>query len=261
MNIVVTGAKGYIGKVLVDQLKNKEGINVIKHDIDTWDIRKPYPEGFTRDVSVVIHLAGLIKVGESVKDPWSYYKTNILGTMNVMDAFPNAKMIFASTGAAFDPQNPYAKSKIICEDMIKAEYNKYTIFRFFNVGGGHPTNPEGLYQATRNAMETGTFTIFGDDYDTPDGTCVRDYVHVDDIAQAMVGAIGVEPAMSDYEPLGSGKSYTVKQYVDKFLEVNGPLFKVEYGPRRPGDAAATEVPFMSKYMVPMKSLEDIVRLP
>lgn len=260
MNILVTGAKGYIGKEVVKQLKTKHGLHIIEHDIDTWDIRYPYPAGLEKHIDVVIHLAALVKCGESVRDPVSYYKTNIMGTINVMNAFPEAKMIFASTGAAFDPQNPYAKSKIVCEDMIKAEYDDYTIFRFFNVGGGKPTNPEGLYQATQNAIKSGTFTIFGDDYDTVDGTCVRDYVHVSDLASAILAAVNNPGAKSNYEPIGSGKSYTVKQYVETFLEINGPLFKVEYGPRREGDAASTEVPFMSKFMNPTHTLEDIVKL-
>lgn len=260
MKILITGAKGYIGQEVTQQLKTKNGIHIIEHDIDTWDINTPYSAKKDRDIDVVIHLAALVKCGESVRDPVSYYKTNIMGTINVMNAFPNAKMIFASTGAAFDPQNPYARSKIVCEDMIKAEFEEYTIFRFFNVGGGNPTNPEGLYQATQNAIQSGTFTIFGDDYDTVDGTCVRDYVHVKDLARAICSAVSQEPAMSDYEPIGSGKSYTVKQYVETFLEVNGPLFKVKYGPRREGDAASTEVPFMSKFMNPTHTLEDIVKL-
>ena len=265
MKIAVTGANGYIGQEVVAQLKQKQGVELKCIDIDTWDIRKPPKDGSGIEqhwlmYDVVIHLAALVKVGESVNKPWDYYNTNITGTRNVIEAFPGAKFIFASTGAAFDPASPYARSKIAAEDIVKELCDEYTIFRFFNVGGGEPNNPEGLYQATKNAIESGTFTIFGNDYDTPDGTCVRDYVHVKDLAAAIVSAVNQKAAMTDYEPIGSGKSYTVKQYVDTFLKVNGPLFKVEYGPRREGDAASTEVPFMSKFMAPTHTLEDIVRL-
>lgn len=282
MKIAITGSDGYIGQRLVEKLKDTKhelllidinednkhsyGGNEVKHRASEtyWNIcNTPMHGGLPWhwiNFDCVVHLGALVKVGESVKRPWDYYDTNINGTKKVIEAFHGAKFIFASTGAAFDPTSPYARSKVAAEDIVKEMCDEYTIFRFFNVGGGQPTNPEGLYAATMNACESGTFTIHGNDYNTKDGTCVRDYVHVDDLCDAIIKAIHEPGANSDYEPLGSGKSYTVSEYVNAFLEVNGPKFKVEYGPRREGDNESSEVPFMSKFMNPQKTLEDIVKL-
>ena len=258
MIVAVTGANGYIGQEVIKQLSKKEGIKILTFDIDDWDIRLPLSI-CNPEVDVVIHLAGLVKVGESVARPTAYYYTNVVGTKNVIDAFPNAKMIFASTGAAYDPTSPYARSKLMAEDIVQELCSDYTIFRFFNVGGGKPTNPEGLYAATQRAVDRGSFTIFGNDYNTADGTCVRDYVHVEDLCAALVAAVG-QPGSKSIEPIGSGKSYTVKEYVDAWLLTNGKLFNVEFGPRRPGDNERSEVPHLSRFVSPTKTIYDIVRL-
>ena len=263
MKVAITGSSGYIGSTLVSKLKDTNH-DLHLFDVDDWDIRKtPLKNGspfFWESFDVVVHLAALVKVGESVERPWDYYDTNINGTQNIIKHFPNAKMIFASTGAAFDPTSPYARSKVAAEDLIKNQCKNYTIFRFFNVGGRKPSNPEGLYAATINACQKGTFTIFGRDYNTKDGTCVRDYVHVDDLCDAIIKAVDEPGAMTDFEPIGSGQSYTVLEYVNSFLDQNGPKFKVEFGPRRKGDNESSEVPFMSKFMNPKKILKDIVKL-
>jgi len=256
--VAVTGANGYIGQEVIKQLSKKEGIKILTFDIDDWDIRLPLSI-CNPEVDVVVHLAGLVKVGESVARPTAYYYTNVVGTKNVIEAFPNAKMIFASTGAAYDPTSPYARSKLMAEDIVQELCPDYTIFRFFNVGGGKPTNPEGLYAATQRAVDRGSFTIFGNDYNTADGTCVRDYVHVEDLCAALVAAVG-QPGSKTIEPIGSGKSYTVKEYVDAWLQVNGTLFNIEFGERRPGDNEKSEVPFVSRFMVPTKTIYDIVRI-
>jgi len=250
--IVVTGSDGYIGSAVMEKLEAR-GI-----DIGVWDIRKPMLSPM-ESVTCVVHLAALVRVGESVKLPLEYYDTNVNGTMNVIRAFPNAKMVFASTGAAFSPDSPYAHSKVVAEQIIKDSCSEYTIFRFYNVGGGRPTNPEGLPLCIKNAiLNQETFTIFGDDYDTKDGTCVRDYVHVDDIVDAIIMAVESPAAMTDYEPLGSGESYTVMEYVESHHSKYGKLFDFEIGERRSGDLPVSEVPFVSKFMKPSKSLKDIV---
>lgn len=251
MKIVITGANGYIGSVLSKKLIKAECT-----DIENWDIRVLKNE--RPDVDVVIHLAALVKVGESTRKPWEYYDTNVNGTYNVIKTFPNAKMIFASTGAAFNPASPYGMSKAMAEEVIKQYCQEYTIFRFYNVGGGVPTNPEGLYAAVKKAEETGEFTIFGSDYPTKDGTPIRDYVHVEDLTDAIIKAVYEPPAMTNYEPLGSGQSYTVKEYLDTYLEKYGNKFYYKFGSRRDGDLAISEVPFMSKFIEPTKTLKDIV---
>lgn len=258
MKVVVTGAKGYIGTQVVELLSQKSGIQLTPMDMEEWDIRHASND-IAPDIDVVVHLAALVKVGESVERPTTYFYTNTVGTKNVINRFPNAKFIFASTGAAYDPTSPYARSKVAAEEIVKESCSDYTIFRFFNVGGRTPTNPEGLYAATQNAIESKTFTIFGNDYDTSDGTCVRDYVHIDDLCAAIVSAVG-QPGTKTIEPIGSGKSYTVKEYVDAFLQVNGKLFDIEFGERRPGDNEKSEVPFVSRFMVPTKTIYDIVEI-
>lgn len=251
--ILVTGAKGYIGKEVMSRLTDAVPI-----DIENWDIRDPTKMWSKTDITTVVHLAALMRVGESVDRPIDYYDTNVNGTLNVIKAFPHAKMVFASTGAAFEPQSPYAHSKVIAERLVKDCCKEYTILRFYNVGGGNPTNPEGLDMAMKKAEETGKLTIFGEDYDTKDGTCVRDYVHVSDLADAIVNAVRNPAANTDYEPLGSGRSYTVKEYADTYQRVHGTKFDTVYGPRRQGDSPILEVPFVSRFIEPKMTLEDIV---
>lgn len=249
--IIVTGANGYIGKELMNVLPTAVGM-----DIDDWDItvpRDPDP-----NVSVVVHLAGLVRVGEGEFKTRQYWDANFNGTKNVIHAFPNAKMIFASTGAAFNPESVYAQTKVAAEELIKVACEQYTIFRFFNVGGGSPTNPEGLPAAIERAKRDGHFTINGSDYKTKDGTCVRDFIHVEDLVLAIKKAVNSPAAMTEYEPLGSGKSYTVKEYVETYIKKYEADFKVEYGPRRRGDLESSEVPFLSEFITPTKTLWDIV---
>jgi len=250
--IVITGSAGYIGNALTKKM------TALGYDIDTWDIRKPMNKPQEK-IKCVVHLAALVRVGESVKQPLDYYDTNVTGTLNVIRAFPNAKMVFASTGAAFSPDSPYGHSKVMAEQIVKDSCKEYTIFRFYNVGGGSPTNPEGLPLCIEEAKKSKKFTLFGDDYDTKDGTCVRDYIHVDDITDSLVRAVEQPAAMTDYEPLGSGKSYTVKEYLDAYKSKYGEhVFDVEIGDRRPGDLPRSEVPFVSEFMTPTKTLEEIV---
>jgi len=248
---VITGSAGYIGNALTKKM------TALGYDIDTWDIRKPMNKPQEK-IKCVVHLAALVRVGESVKQPLDYYDTNVTGTLNVIRAFPNAKMVFASTGAAFSPDSPYGHSKVMAEQIVKDSCKEYTIFRFYNVGGGSPTNPEGLPLCIEEAKKSKKFTLFGDDYDTKDGTCVRDYIHVDDITDAIVRAVEQPAAMTDYEPLGSGQSYTVKEYLDAHRSKYGKLFDVEIGERREGDLPRSEVPFVSEFMTPTKTLEEIV---
>ena len=249
--VVITGCEGYIGTVL------KQRISALGYDIDTWDIRKRL-ETPMENVTCVVHLAGLVRVGESTKNPLKYYDTNVTGTLNVIRAFPNAKMVFASTGAAFDPDSPYGHSKAMSEQIIKDSCKEYTIFRFYNVGGGKPTNPEGLPMAIEKAKKSKEFIIYGDNYNTKDGTCIRDYVHVEDIVDALVKAVKEPGAMTDYEPLGSGKSYTVKEYLAAYQEVHNKVFKIKIGDRRVGDLERSEVPFLSEFINPIRDLKDIV---
>jgi len=258
MKLAITGGNGYIGTRLLEKLKNTQ-YEIDTYTLNNWDIKNS-PTKIIKNIDCVIHLAGLVKVNESVEYPLDYYEVNTIGTANVIKKFPNAKFIFASTGAAFNPTSPYARSKLAAEDIIKSLCNNYTIFRFFNIGGGQPTNPVGLHAATLKALETKEFIIAGSDWNTKDGTCVRDYVHVDDVCDGIIKAINSSSANSPFEPIGSGKEYTILEYINTFLKVNGSLFNIKHGPRRPGDNEESKLPFLSTFIEPKKTLEDIVRL-
>ena len=119
--VLITGAEGYIGKVLASKMQD---IRFRKTDIGVWDIRNPNKYRVKNDVDIVVHLGALVRVGESVRDPLKYYDTNVSGTINILKTFPNAKMIFASTGAAFDADSPYGKSKVMCEEIIKDDFSR-----------------------------------------------------------------------------------------------------------------------------------------
>jgi UDP-glucose 4-epimerase len=136
------------------------------------------------------------------------------------------------------------------------------MFRFYNVIGSsygiQPTNPDGLMYNLMMAKDRGEFTIFGNDYDTPDGTCVRDYVHVMEICNALEQAI--EKPANGLENLGHGVGKTVKDMVELYKIVNNTSFTVKYGPRRKGDAAVSVLDNPSTYMKHLYELKDLLRI-
>lgn len=270
--ILVTGCSGYIGGHLCKRLKSKYkvyGIDMIPPtvEIDTYihrDIRSLY-QTFPIKFDTVVHLAALVNVGESEKNPLDYYLTNLLGTSNILKNIQCNNFIFASTGQASLCINPYSISKRAAEDIVQEYCTKshipFTSFRFYNVVGTDgikPTNPDGLMLSLMRAVDSGTFTIFGSDYPTPDGTCLRDYVHVNEICQAIEQAIE-EPA-NGLENLGHGVGKSVKEMVEVFKHVNKVDFNVKYGERRKGDPASSVLPEPSKYMQHLYSFEDLLKI-
>jgi len=211
-------------------------------------------------------LAALVRVGESEVMPIKYYITNLNGTMNVINRIKTNNFIFSSTGAAQDCESAYGISKRAAEDVVK-EYctthrpTPYTIFRFYNVIGSEgfaPTNPDGLMYNLIKARETGEFTIFGSDYKTSDGTCVRDYVHVNEICDALRSAI--EKPSNQIECLGHGVGYTVKEIVNLFQKVNDLDFDVKMGPRRKGDIEVSVLENVSPYMQNLYTMEELFKV-
>jgi len=174
--------------------------------------------------------------------------------------------IFASTGAAENPCSPYALSKANVEALIR-QYcimnNKdYTIFRFYNVTGSagfKPTNWDGLLYNLMKARETGEFNLYGNDYDTIDGTAERDYVHVLEVCNAIKMAVQ-RPSNLLVENLGTGTGHTVQQIVDKFKLANDCDFKVNYLPRRYGDLAKSVLKNVSPYMQKSFTIEEMLRV-
>ena len=277
--VLVTGCNGYIGshtvKALAEAGCKVDGIdwrrkspNDVKKYLnnlmigDANDFTKAY------QYDAVVHLAGYISVEDSVKYPLQYFQNNTMGThwqlhFNGTNGCEN--FIFASTAAAFNPVSPYAQSKLMAESLVKAMADNYTIFRFFNVAGnnGEFRQVGDATHLIRIAAETAAgkrdhMKIYGNDWNTRDGTCIRDYVHVSDLVDCILKAIEV-PANSDYECIGSGIGYTVNEVIDVMRDVSGVNFKAEYAPKRPGDAAEILIPpeQKSKYFYGNRTLEQM----
>jgi len=266
--VLVTGSSGYIGSHLCQLLsrdyevygldKDPPRVNYHKHfyNIDIREIIK-----VEQEFDAVVHLAALVNVGESELKPTAYYHTNVFGTINVITSIPTDNFIFASTGAAVNHKNVYGMSKRICEQMVAEQCKTYTTFRFYNVIGAeavNPTNPDGLFYNLLKSAHTGKFTVYGTDYDTPDGTCVRDYVHVMEICQAIKRA--VERPSNRIESLGHGQGHSVLQLVDMFQRVNKVNISVEHGSRRLGDEPISVLDDVSSYMEQMYSMEDLLKI-
>jgi len=271
--VLITGNSGYIGSHLTKMLKDNYevyGLDKVEpqespHTFYHCDINRPF--SLEDEFDCVIHLAALVNVGESEQKPIQYYITNLNGTMNVLSKIKTRNFIFASTGAAQDCESAYGISKRAAEDVVR-EYCTthrpipYTIFRFYNVIGSEgfaPTNHDGLMYNLMKARETGEFTVFGNDYDvSDDGTCVRDYVHVNEICDALMQAI--EKPSNSVESLGHGVGWTVKEIVDEFQKVNNVNFNVKYGPRRKGDIDSSVLKNVSPYMRNLYTMDELLKV-
>ena len=161
--------------------------------------------------------------------------------------------------------NPYGISKRAAEEVVfqwcKENNIPYTIFRFFNVTGSDgiaPTNPDGLMWNLMNAEKTGVFNLFGDDYNTEDGSAVRDYTHVNEICYSVIEAI--EQSTNEIENLGHGVATTVKQMVDLYKKVNECDFKVQICPRREGDLERSVLDNPSSFMQRLYTMEDLLKI-
>lgn len=275
--ILITGSSGYIGSHLCKFLENDYEV----HGLDINEPQVPVNKFYKIDINqlftipdqtepydCVIHLAALVNVGDSQQRPIMYYITNVNGTMNVVNKIPTKNFIFASTGTAEKCHNSYGVSKRAAEDCVREFYTRhspgdYTTFRFYNVIGTEyglkPTNPDGLFYNLLKAKDTGSFTIYGNDYEESwDGTPVRDYVHVMEICHSIKMAI--EYPANGIENLGHGAGNTVRELVNKFLKVNNCNFKTVYGPRRLGDQGYSVLKTPSEYMSKLYSLDELLKL-
>ena len=277
MKVLVTGATGYIGSHVCKLLKEHghyvEGWDTNIHGehndvsmyLDTFenlDVTDKYGVHGTYDA--VVHLAGRSVVPDSLKEPTEYYRVNAMGTANMLDKVKTPNFIFASTSSAWEMASPYAKSKVAAEDIIKEKASGYTIFRFFNVSGTDGVNrqlgaPSHLIRvaAMASAGKFANINIYGNDYDTRDGTCIRDYIHVVDLAAAIVKAVENGPLNTPYECLGSNTGFSVLEVLDTMEKVTGKKLERIISGRREGDAVASVVDKLSNYATLTKTIEDM----
>ncbi len=283
MKILVTGGAGYVGSHCVRLLRSKG------HDVWVYDnlcyghreatdperlivadlLDQPALERAMKDhaIDAVMHFAALCYVGESVTDPAKYYRNNVVGTLNLLDAMRAQgvnKIVFSSTCATYGvpqqvpipedhPQNPispYGFTKLAVEKALedyRAAYGiGYAAPRYFNASGasldgtiGEDHTPETHLIPLVLDVALGKrdhIAIFGTDYPTPDGTCIRDYIHVEDLATAHLAAIEkVQPGEAIRVNLGTGVGASVREVITACEEVTGTKIKTVEGPRREGD--------------------------
>lgn len=273
--ILITGCSGYIGSHLLKILSDRDDLEIHGLDIQNpkFQISKFLYQNITfnqhwnidDEYDCVIHLAAEVAVGRSVLNPILYYQTNTIGTLNVLKNIKTKRFIHASTGSAGPMNNPYGISKRAAEQIVQqyCEENKipFTTFRFFNVTGSdgiEPTNPDGLMWNLMNAEKTGMFHLFGDDYDTQDGSAIRDYTHVNEICHAVIQAIDL--STNQIENLGHGVGTTVKQMIELYKTVNECDFEVKICPRRLGDLESSVLDHPSKFMKKLYSLQDLLKI-
>jgi len=257
----------------IKRLSSIRTFTFTKADLSEWDkIEKIFKEAH---FDAVIHFAASLIVPESVEKPLKYYTNNTANATNLIKCCIDnkvTKFIFSSTAAVYgepqidnykngideeypaNPVNPYGKSKLFIEEILKDTHKahknfNYIALRYFNVAGA---DKDGLIgQSTKNAThlikvaaqaalgKKDKMYIFGDDYDTPDGTCIRDYIDVDDLALAHINALEYIETnkLSDVFNCGYGRGFSVKEVIYTMKKVSGVDFSVETAPRRKGDPA------------------------
>lgn len=257
---------------VLDKIEKITGVKPKFHQIDMMDkagVEKVFAEG---GFDTVIHFAGLKAVGESVEKPVEYYETNIGGTLNILDAMKHNnvnRIIFSSSATVYgDPHqptcvetletgrkltNPYGKTKYMIEEILKdtAFANKdlsVTLLRYFNPVGNHESgligeDPNGI---PNNLMpiimkvykkEIPELSVYGNDYETRDGSCIRDYIHVVDLAEGHILAMEhMTPGVAIYN-LGTGNGTTVFEMISAFEKASGEKLPYKIAPRRAGDLA------------------------
>ncbi len=284
MNILVTGAAGYVGSVCTLELLNTrhsvvalddlsaghraalvKQAKLVKGDIGDSALVKRVCRKFR--IEAVMHFAAKALVDESMRNPGLFYRNNVSGTLALLDALVECgvqKLVFSSSAAVYGepkevpipeehplaPINAYGETKLVIERALAwyqhAHGLRWVALRYFNAAGavgavGEDHRPEThlvprLLDAALNPQST--FRIYGDDYPTPDGTCVRDYVHVRDIARAHILALRALPRIRGAVfNVGHGEGFSVKEVVRGVEELTRRTLHVEVSPRRPGDPA------------------------
>lgn len=282
--VLVVGGAGYIGSHTCKLLKRRGFTPIVFDSLVTGyeeNVRwGPFVRGDLADraaidralreyaPSAVIHFAAFSLVGESVTDPGKYYRNNVVGSLNLLEAMRDAgvkDLVFSSTCATYGvprtipipeaheqlPINPYGASKMMMERMMSdfaaAHGLRFVALRYFNAAGGDPDAEIGerhepethliplVLDAARGKRPQ--VTVFGDDYETPDGTCIRDYIHVDDLADAHLRALDYlrNGGTANVFNLGNGKGYSIREVIRVAERVTGLIIPAVIGARRAGD--------------------------
>lgn len=284
MRVLVTGGASYIGSVVTEILVEQgNDVSVMDslvtgfqdavepsakfHKLDLLDREGLFQLFAENEFEAVVHLAAEASIERSLTDPGLYYRANVVGGINLLDAMISRdvkRIVFSSTAATFGqpnespitettpqiPVNTYGESKLAFEKALKWYRTAYDLrhvsFRYFNACGATQKHGEFrrkethiiplLFEVVRGERQR--FTLFGSDYPTPDGTCVRDYVHVYDIAMAHVQALSkIDELKADDFNLGNQEGITNLQVINAVKQVTGVDFEVTMGDRRPGDPA------------------------
>ena len=318
--ILVTGGAGYIGShcalALIEQgydvtvfdnlstghLKTIETLKNISQNnfefvngdlLNSEELDKTFASG---NIDAVIHFAAFSQVGESVKDPAKYYRNNICGTLNLLDAMRKYnvdKIVFSSTAATYgepvripidethpqNPINPYGFSKLAIEKIMDDYDRAYNIksvrLRYFNVAGADAKSRLGEWHDPETHLipsilkstfaNSKTFRMFGTDYDTKDGTCVRDYINIEDLVQAHLLSLEYlnNGGKTDFFNLGTKTGNTVREVFALCEKVTGKDILVETKPRREGDPALLVADNTKAKEIlnwhPEKTLEDSIK--
>lgn len=302
-NVLVTGGNGYIGHQTVLQLQ-ESGFNPIVVDWVNDESKTSYTYSFDdnhvldimkfHDIKTVIHFAADHEVGRSVEEPSVFYNNNIVASVKLLDKCIQAgveNFIFSSSSSVYgdnvdfpttentskNPMSPYGRTKDMFEEILKDYETAYGIrtlsLRYFNAAGADILNRHGYVQEPQSHLvpilarcfgQDVPFTVFGNDYDTPDGTCIRDYTHVWDIANAHIAAIDYLDRNGPHQVfnIGKGNGESVLEVIHAFEQYTGKEIQVNFGNRRAGDPPKTYADItlaMNELMwVPRYALAEIV---
>jgi UDP-glucose 4-epimerase len=243
---------------------NLEQNNILPYvnRLEKIDIREPFV--LNDHYHTVIHLAALTRIEPSISNPFPYYVTNVVGTQNVINSCTTDHFLYGSTGSAFNPEaSPYSMSKRAAEHLL--HNMNYTACRFYNVSGnaGFDKFDNSYYHLIRKAAAVANrkypgIKVYGSDFDTPDGTTIRNYTHIADIVDAMVSLVK-HGATNSVECLGAKRGYSVLEVLLAMEEVCGRELKKHFCEARKGDVAVSVLPEQSKFFKENHSLEDQCR--
>lgn len=294
INVVIVDNFSNSNKTAIRRCSKLSNCPIVLVDSDINDISMLNFIFRERKIDAVFHLAGLKSVPQSITDPLKYYANNISGTLSLLRAMKESninKLIFSSSATVYDSENkipfsengilkttnPYGMTKLVSEQMIKDHGNtdlnfKYVILRYFNPIGAHPSGlmGEDSSKGSTNLMpilcdvalrKRHSFVIYGKDFNTVDGTPVRDYIHIDDLCRGHINALNSIDFLNNITlNLGSGVGTSVLQLVNKFAKVNDVEIPIYYDNRRDGDVATMVADIsLAKTLLqwqPLKTIED-----